>query len=229
MTGWPCSSVLSGRCPVCLPDLCKGKWHKKIEIVLQTPSFLPCLLSEKLVFLGLKVRKIWERRSGRQPRALVMMWSLPCDQKLLPEEKRGGRRIEVTRFVYCPALIPCPPHSGRPGTEGHQQALVPTVLEQIIPFYLPQQTRKLVLGEIQILAFLELLVQIFLGGEVGTIPSLKSLHSGLAQCPAAPLLSLSPPEPLPAALLRARSDHLNSLLRTYRISPQAKGTGQTFL
>lgn len=106
---------------------------------------------------------------------------------------------------------------------GSSRPRFPAVLEQVIPSYLPQQTRKLVLGKIQILAFFELLVQIFLEGKVGTIASFKSLHSGLAQCPAAPLLSLSPPEPLPAALLRARSDHLSSLLKTHRVSPTSQG------
>lgn len=139
VTGWPCSSILSGRCLVCLSDLFRGQWHKRVEIVLRTPPFLPCLLSEKLVFMGLKVRKIWGRRSGHQPRALVMMWSLPSDQKLLLEEKGGGRRIEVTRSAHCPALILAPNTVGGLEQRGTSRPWVPTVLEQVIPFYLPSR------------------------------------------------------------------------------------------
>lgn len=64
------------------------------------------------------------------------------------------------------------------GQRVHQQALVPHLSSsRSSPYYLPQQTRKRVLGEIQILAFLELLEQIFLEGEVGAIPSFEAFRS----------------------------------------------------
>ena len=78
--------------------------------------------------------------------------------------------------------------------------------------------------------------KLFLEGEVGRLSHFQGAPFSAQtpwppgtwpSCPDAPWLSLSPPEPLPAALPKAKSVCLIPLLRTPQGSPQAKGRGQT--